>query len=95
MSWAPDNRGTKEYNEKARLRKIKAILNEHQENIRATAVHGRPLRNSYGAWGDLLPGPRSVLGAYQSIKGNYYIHPRDLSESSDVPGRMEVRYRCY
>lgn len=64
-------RGTKEYNEKAaELRKIKAILNEHQENVRATGGAWETVKKFFaGAQGVIMSGVAAILGAYQSIKG--------------------------
>jgi hypothetical protein len=63
-------RGTKEYNEKAAaLRKVKAILKEHQDNISATGGAWTKLKGiASSGMGIITAGIAGIVGAYHSVK---------------------------
>jgi hypothetical protein len=64
-------RGTKEYYEKAEeLKKVKAILKEHQEAVTNTGTAWTKVKGMFsGAQGILLSGIAGVTAGYQALKG--------------------------
>lgn len=63
--------GSKEHNEKvAELRKVKGILKEHNESIRATGSSWTKVKGMFsGAQGLIVAGLAGLTAGYQSLKG--------------------------
>lgn len=68
---AKTTRGTEEYNQKAaELRKIKAILKEHQDTISATGGAWTKIKGLFSsAQGMIVAGIGALTAGYQSLKG--------------------------